>query len=196
MKAINAHTDEGYLMLQALYMVAYEIIHADGIEEERELYDLIALIRRILGSPDFSKDVIIWQFKESANSELPAELLADLSIEYRETLIRCAFCIACSDERFKKEEMVSINKLANTLSMPKGWDEQSILDAEGNIVVSSIGESIIDWACAKLKVEANADEDMIMNATNIQLGKLDRNRRETLKAINEAAAILLRKTQN
>ncbi|MBF2735634.1 MAG: hypothetical protein ISN26_06125, partial [Betaproteobacteria bacterium AqS2] len=60
---MDANTHEGAMALRALYIIAHDIIHADGVEEQSELRMVVRLVRQALGNPEFSHTFIIQQYR-------------------------------------------------------------------------------------------------------------------------------------
>lgn len=200
MTAMDANTYEGALALRALYIIAHDIAHADGVEEERELRMVVKLVRQALGNHEFDATFIMQQYREHANRPLRPEELGKIGADYRAALLICAGRIAASDDKVTFDEGRMLENLAKRLDMPADWAVKMAKGMRGEelpqaevIAIESICQQA--WARGVLSVALDeADEDVIKLAADKLRARHDpatQEGKEEIKKIEAAVAILL-----
>ncbi len=172
---LDTNKHEGALALRALYIIAHAIVHADGIEEDREVRTVVELVREALGTPDFNEAFIIRQYREHADLQLELAEVQRLSEGYRRALMVCAMRIAHSDLRLTIDEQDKLHQVAGLLGLQE--EDDTPAPEAGNLRA---------WAYAVLGLRPGASAKQVRQ-TIAQLRASGENAPE----IDEAEAILL-----
>ncbi|MBF2735635.1 MAG: TerB family tellurite resistance protein [Betaproteobacteria bacterium AqS2] len=146
--------------LRALYVIAHEMVHADGVEEVRELRMLVDLVRKFLNRPGMGKEQILREYRQYRGVKMADEEFLALSQAYRSRLFICALHIAFSDEKFPDEEMQVLRDIAERLGLLEKETTEK-LEHIANIedvreMISRLPQlDIRQWACEVLQVPLN-----------------------------------------
>ncbi len=169
----DVNEKEGALALRALYVIAHDIIHADGRAEEAELRMMVKMVRRVLGDPHLDANFIIQEYQKHAGQPLQPHEFGSLSMRYRQTLFAVAMNIAISDMQITSGEIEQLKIIAGHLDMPPdqmdelfrrlggGWDGSSAGPGGYDMPSSS---NMRDWAYQELELEPGASQKDIKRA--------------------------------
>ena len=168
----DVNEKEGALALRALYVIAHDIMQADGRAEEAELLMMVKMVRRVLGDPHLDANFIIKEYMRHAGMPLQPHELGNLSMRYRQTLFAIALNIATSDMQITPSEIEQLQIIAEHLDMPPdqmyelfrslggGWDGSSA--GPGYDMPSS--SNMRDWAYQELELQPGASQKDIKRA--------------------------------
>ena len=112
------------IALRAVYVVAKEVAHADGKEDEEELAMVIQMVRKLLGKPNLDAKFIIDQYYQQSNTPLTHDEISKLSIRYRQIVFMCAINVAISDHKVTSKEIAKLRNIGKRLEIPQSVVEQ------------------------------------------------------------------------
>ncbi|MBF2735340.1 MAG: hypothetical protein ISN26_04550 [Betaproteobacteria bacterium AqS2] len=169
-KGLDLNEPQDLMTLRALYVIAHDIVHADGREEKRELEMLVDLVRRMLGKPDMDADHIQREYHRHSGMKMEKEDFLELSEDYRKSLFACVLQIVFSGRKFVDKEMK--NKLRE-IAIKLGLLEKEIGARLANIEnIEDVGKMIqllpepdmYQLACGRLKVASDATREQCIEA--------------------------------
>lgn len=169
----DVNKKEGALALRALYVIAHDIIQADGRVEDAELLMMVKMVRRVLGDPHLDDKFIIQEYIKHASLPLQPHELGSLSMRYRQTLFAVAMNIATSDMQITSGEIEQLRIIAAHLDMPPDQMYELFRRLGGGWYGSSAGASgfdmpsssnMRDWAYQELELQPGASQKDIKRA--------------------------------